>query len=177
MTLAQWGDMDEDDEGELVDGVLEEEEMPTWLHEMIVGWFVTQLTVWGRKHRARVAPSELKIAVGPKTGRKPDASVFAHEELPRLHDAVVRCKPLLVLEVLSPRPRDQRRDRVDKLRDYARAGARHYWIVDPQLRTIEMLKLEGKKYVVATVASSGRVRPAGFAGLALDLDDLWSACS
>jgi hypothetical protein len=26
LTLAQWGDLDEDEEGELVDGVLEEEE-------------------------------------------------------------------------------------------------------------------------------------------------------
>ena len=40
MTLAEWGDLDEDVEGELVDGILEEEEMPTWLHELIVAWFV-----------------------------------------------------------------------------------------------------------------------------------------
>ena len=93
--------------------------------------------------------------------------------MPSLKDAVVRNKPLLVLEVLSPRPRDQRRDRVDKLRDYARVGARHYWLVDPQLRTIEMLRLEGKRFVVETVASTGRVRPKGFAALSLDLRDLW----
>ncbi|HEY2366496.1 MAG TPA: CoA transferase, partial [Polyangiaceae bacterium] len=50
--------------------------------------------------------------------------------------------------------------------DYlARAGARHYWLVDPQLRTVEMLRLEGKRYVVETVASNGRVRPKGFVAL------------
>jgi Uma2 family endonuclease len=173
MTLADWGDLDEDVKGELVDGVLEEEEMPTWLHELIVAWFVERLGPWARKHGARVVPSELKIAVAARTGRKPDLSIFSRDDMPALTDSVVRNKPLLVVEVLSPRPRDQRRDRVDKLRDYARAGARHYWLVDPQLRTVEMLRLEGKRYVVETVLASGRVRPKGFAALSLDLGDLW----
>lgn len=174
LTLAQWGDLDEDEEGELVDGVLEAEEMPTWLHEMIVKCFHRHLDAWAVRHDAEVAGSELKIAVGPRSGRKPDLSVFARADVPPPTTTVVRSRPLLVLEVLSPRPRDQRRDRVDKLRDYARVGARHYWLVDPQLRTIEMLRLKDKRYVVATVATRGRVKPEGFAGLTLDLKDLWS---
>jgi hypothetical protein len=38
---------------------------------------------------------------------------------------------------------------------------------------VDKLRLEGKRYVVETVASSGRVRPKGFASLSLDLTDLW----
>ena len=173
MSLVDWGNMDEDDPGELVDGVIEEEEMPTWLHEAIVMWLGSRLSRWADRHDAGVAGSELKIAVGAHSGRKPDLSVFAREDLPPLDATVVRKKPLLVVEVLSPRPRDQRRDRVDKVRDYARAGAKHYWLIDPQLRSVEMLRLAGKRFVLATVASSGRVRPEGFPGLTLDLDDLW----
>jgi Uma2 family endonuclease len=141
------------------------------MHELIVMWFGAHLGAWGKRHGAKVGGSEVKIAVGPRTGRKPDLSVFSRDDMPALTDAVMHNKPLLVLEVLSPRPRDQRRDRVDKLRDYARAGARHYWLVDPQLRTVEMLRLEGKRFVVETVAASGRVRPKGF--VALSLTDLW----
>lgn len=174
LTLAQWADMDEDAEGELVDGVLEDEEMPTALHEMIVMWFATALAAWAKRNGARVFGSELKIATGPRTGRKPDMSVFARDSLPPLDAVIVRTTPLLVIEVLSPRPRDQRRDRVDKLREYARAGAHHYWLVDPQLRTIEMFRLKDKRYVVATVATRGRVKPEGFSGLTLDLKSLWS---
>ena len=36
MTLEQWADMDEDEPGELVDGALVEEEVPTILHEAVV---------------------------------------------------------------------------------------------------------------------------------------------
>ena len=38
MTLEEWADLGEDEEGELVDGYLEEEEMPTTLHETIAAW-------------------------------------------------------------------------------------------------------------------------------------------
>ena len=38
MTLEEWAAMPEDDEGELVDGVLVEEEMPDLTHETVVAW-------------------------------------------------------------------------------------------------------------------------------------------
>jgi hypothetical protein len=38
MTVEEWGELDEDIEGELVDGVLEEEEVATFLHEIVVMW-------------------------------------------------------------------------------------------------------------------------------------------
>jgi Uma2 family endonuclease len=77
------------------------------------------------------------------------------------------------VEVLSPRLRDQRRDRVDKVRDYRTFGVGHYWIVDPQLRTVEFLRFAKPKNVLVETAVRGRVRPQGFRGLALDVDDLW----
>ena len=38
MTLEEWAALDEEVEGELVDGILEEEEMPSFLHEIVVAW-------------------------------------------------------------------------------------------------------------------------------------------
>ena len=46
MTIAEWAAMDEDEAGELVDGVLVEEEMPDWLHEEAVTWFIVTFGVW-----------------------------------------------------------------------------------------------------------------------------------
>lgn len=175
MSLAEWADLDDDIEGELVDGVLEEEEMATFLHEIVVGWLVATLRTWARPRGGFVGGSEMKLAVGPRRGRKPDLCVFLRGAAPALLDTLVRKPPHLVVEVTSPRPRDTRRDRVDKLADYARAGVSYYWILDPQLRSLEVYDLgRDRRYTVALSVGTGRVRAPGCPGLRLDLDALWA---
>lgn len=174
MTLEEWAALDEDVEGELVDGMLEEQEMPTFLHELVVMWIAAGLRSWARRRRGFVVGSETKLAVGPRRGRKPDLSLFLPGALPALPDALIRVPPHLVVEVTSPRPRDVHRDRVDKLTDYARAGIRLYAIVDPQLRSLEVYELgRDGRYAVARAAGRGRVRVPGCPGLVLDLGTLW----
>jgi Uma2 family endonuclease len=174
LTPEEWAALDDESEGELVDGVLEEEEMPSFLHEMIVGWLIETLRGWARPRGGRVAASEAKIAVGPRRGRKPDVSVYVRNQMPEAADRLITVAPYLVVEVTSPRPRDTRRDRIDKLGDYARAGIRYYWIVDPQLRSLEVFALgRNGRYVVAHTATQGRTRVPGCPGLLADLDALW----
>ena len=174
MTVEEWGALDEDIEGELVDGILEEEEMATFLHEIVVMWLAQTLRSWVRRRHGYVAGSEAKIAVGPRRGRKPDLSVYLRGKAPALADTLVRTPPHIVVEVVSPRPRDARRDR-EKISDYARTGIRYYWLLDPQLRTLEILELEASAhYRVAVARSRGKLRVPGCPGLALNLDDLWA---
>jgi Uma2 family endonuclease len=175
MTLEEWADLDDEVDGELVDGVLEEEEVPTHLHELVVTWLTVVLHQWARARRARVTGSDTKIAVGPQRGRKPDISVYMRGHQPSLQDSLITVTPHIVVEVVSPRPRDVRRDRIDKQADYARAGVRYYWILDPQARGLEIFELErNRRYRVAALASAGKLRVPGCPGLVLDLDELWS---
>ena len=174
MTLDEWGELDDDVEGELVDGVLEEEEIPSFRHELVVVWLAASLRAWARPRGGFVGGSELKLAVGLRRGRKPDLAVFVRGATPPPDATVIRIPPHLVVEVASPRPRDVRRDRIDKLADYARAGVRVYCIVDPQLRSAEVFELGGDgRYAVAHTAAAGRLRVARCPGLRLDLDALW----
>ena len=112
--------------------------------------------------------------MGPRRGRKPDLSVFLPPALPALSDTLVRVPPSLAVEIVSPRPRDALRDRVEKLADYARAGVRYYCILDPQLRSLEVYELgRDGRYAVALSAARGRVRVPGCPGLVLNLGALW----
>jgi Uma2 family endonuclease len=175
LSLEDWADLGEDEPGELVDGVLEEEEMPTVLHELVVSLLNALLRGWARRRKGFALGSEARIAVGPRRGRKPDISVFLPPHLPAPGDSLIRVPPYLVVEVLSPRPRDVRRDRIDKLHDYAKARASYYWVVDPLVRTLEVFELDRARgrYVSVAAVSRGRVRVPGLGSIVLDLDETW----
>jgi Uma2 family endonuclease len=177
MTLEEWGAMDEDDEGELVDGILVEEEMPASRHELVVTSLVWMLRSWlAIQSGGFVLGSEAKFAVRPRRGRKPDVSVYLPGGRKPQAEGVIDVPPDIVVEVVSPSPRDQRRDRIEKLADYAAFGVRWYWIVDPGLRSVEILELGSDgRYAHAVAATDHRLDGVpGCQGLSLDVPALWA---
>ncbi len=62
---------------------------------------------------------------------------------------------LLAVEVLSPSNRGN--DLVIKRHYYAAGGIPHYWIVDPEKRTLTVLTLDGEAYVERAVVEPGQV--------------------
>jgi len=176
MTLEDWGALPEDEAGELVDGVLEDDEMAGWAHEVVVTWLIAVLAGWAKSARARVAASDAKLGVSAQRGRKGDVLVYlAGDRRPPGH-GIIRVPPSIVVEVVSPSPTDARRDRIQKLDDYAAFGVRWYWIVDPQLRTVEIFELGADgRYARAIGASEGRLAHVpGCVGLELDVDAMWA---
>jgi Uma2 family endonuclease len=177
MTLEQWADLDENVEGELVDGELVEEETPSVLHEAIAMWLSRMLGGWVHARGGFAFGAELKLAVSKRRGRKADVSAYLPgRPLPGRTVGATRRAPSIVVEIVSPRPRDVRRDVVDKKKEYAAFGVPYYWLVDPQARTFEVLELGADgRYTVALSAADGSHAIPGCEGLVLDLDDLWAS--
>lgn len=175
MSIDEWAMLPEDEPGELVDGYLQEEEMPGLLHEIVVAWLLRVLGSWAAPRGGLVFGSEAKFAISSRRGRKPDLTMYlpGHPPLPR-HGAV-RVPPDVAVEVVTPTPRDVRRDRVEKVDDYAAFGVRWYWIVDPEQQTFEVFELgRDGRYVRALGATDGTLRAVpGCEGIALNLDELW----
>jgi Uma2 family endonuclease len=176
MTVEEWAALPEDEPGELVDGYLVEEEMPENDHEQVVSWLVHVLRAWIAAKGGFVFGSEAKYRVRASRGRKPDVAVFFPSSRPPPKKGVNRRPPDLAVEVVTPTPRDRRRDRVDKVQDYAAFGIRFYWLLDPESRTLEILELgPDRRYVLALAATRGVVeRVPGCPELMLDLDALWA---
>jgi Uma2 family endonuclease len=178
MTLAEWADMDEDEPGELVDDRLVEEEDVGALHDVVAAWFVWVLKSWLGPKGGFVLISDTRFAVSPRRGRKPDISVYFSGRKPPAQ-GLVTTPPDIMIEVVSPRPKDARRDRVEKTNEYAAFGVRFYWIVDPALRSLELFELGADgRYVKALGAADGFIEKVpGCDGLTLDLDALWGEAS
>jgi Uma2 family endonuclease len=171
LTLDEWEALDEDDMRELVDGHLEEGEVPDLVHERTASWLLVRLSAHFEPRGGFVVGSGLKFGLNPRRGRIPDLAVFAGE--PPNARGLVRRPADIMIEIVSRSPADQRRDRIAKVEDYAAFGAPQYWIVDPAIRALEVLTLEGGRYVRAAQAAGGTLPIPDHPGLQLDLDALW----
>jgi Uma2 family endonuclease len=175
MSLAEWAALPEDEDGELVDGCLVEEEVAELTHEAIVSWLIGALRLWAIVRGGFVFGSELKLAVRPRHGRKPDVSVYLPGDPTPRGRSLVRVPPGIIVEVISKSPRDVRRDRIEKPDEYAAFGVRFYWLIDPVARTLEIFELAADgRYVRALGAAQGTIDVPGCAELKLDLDALWA---
>jgi len=175
MSLDQWAALSEDEPGELVDGYRVEDEVPDNVHELVVAWLIRVLGGWGRSRGVIVLGSGAKYAVTMTRGRMPDVSLFL-AGIPRPPRRGINHRPpSIAIEVVSETPRDARRDRVEKLQEYAAFGVRWYWIVDPWLRTLQIHELDSKgRYVHVVDATEGVIDPLpGCEGLRLELEELW----
>ena len=104
----------------------------------------------------------------------PDLAGWRRERLPRIADtAAFTLAPDWLCEVLSPST--VRLDRLRKLPRYAEAGVAHAWLVDPIARTVEVLQLEGGRWVLLGTHGDETepVRIPPFSEIAIDLSRWW----
>ncbi len=103
----------------------------------------------------------------------PDIAGWRRERLPRIPNAAwIDVAPDWLCETLSPSTAAI--DRGRKLRIYAREGVRCVWLLDPIARTLEVLTLDGDRWMVAAVYSgSDPVRVEPFAAIEIEMARLW----
>ncbi len=175
LSLGDWLALAEDEPGELVSGRLVEEEVSDYIHEILVIALGSILRSWIFPQGGRVAGSDAKFAVSAERGRKPDLTVFLPDRLPPRR-GLIRIPPHVAIEIVSATPKDGRRDRVEKPDEYAAFGVPYYWILDPQLRSLEIFELgRDGRYARALGATGGTLDSIpGCEGLSLDLAALWA---
>jgi Uma2 family endonuclease len=159
---------------EYTDGHLEFLPMPTTSHQWIVFLFhqMLQQFVWPHLGLALFAP--LRIRISKKKFREPDVVFMLNEHKDRIGDEYWTAADL-AMEVVSPGKKARQRDLVDKRQEYARAGIREYWIIDPRLREIIVYQLKAKKYFRIGIFKKGtqavsRLLP----GFTVDVDAIFA---
>jgi len=121
---------------ELSEGELVMPPHPTDTHQRIVLRLVRVFDDFVIQHdRGTIRFAPLPVRLWPGKIREPDLLFVSTEHADRIGEQAYG-PPDLVVEVLSSST--WRSDRLEKSAEYAQAGVREYWIVDPDKQTIEV---------------------------------------
>lgn len=105
----------------------------------------------------------------------PDIAGWRRSTLTKVPDtAPIKTPPDWVSEILSPST--ARLDRTEKLGIYAEFNIGHAWLVDPDLKTLEVFELTDGRWVLATTfAGDDKVSAPPFQEHEFTLGNLWGA--
>src|SRR6185295_15571088 len=92
----------------------------------------------------------------PLNSRVPDLAVFIKSTIVE-RDGYIHSAPQLVVEVLCPA--NTRREREEKLADYASLGVPEVWVVAPEGRTVEVLLLDNGVLRRSQILADGLLTP------------------
>jgi len=131
---------------ELIDGEHYVAAAPNLKHQTAVANLVSRLVVFVHpKKLGRIWPSPVDVLLSEHDVVEPDVVFLSNERMDLAADgAKIVGAPDLLVEVLSPRT--CRTDAVTKRHLYEKYGVREYWMVDPELETVEVYRLRDGRF-------------------------------
>lgn len=128
---------------EVMKGVLYMTPAPSSLHQRVAGnlyYALRKFVETGGGGEVLFSPIDVMLPAGLGTPVQPDLLYIAPQRSQIVGPGGIEGAPDLVVEILSPSNRAV--DRRDKRQIYAEAGVPEYWIVDTEVRTVEVFVLE-----------------------------------
>lgn len=156
---------------ELIEGRLRQKMTTKRKHSAAATNLLIECATWGRNKGWRFFMEGTGLKINERTGYVPDVEGFAPGTVfdP---EADYDGPPFLICKVLSRST--SKKDRGDKLRDYALVEVQLYLILDPDKKTLEVYRLENQAYGKPQILSENDVwQPAELPGLRLELAQLW----
>jgi Uma2 family endonuclease len=125
-----------------------------------------------KNNLGEVYTAPLDVRLAEDTALQPDLIFISNARAGIILEDWIAGAPDLVAEVSSPSTSAY--DRASKLPLYAESSVPEFWLIDSQAKTVEVLKLQGKKYLVdATLAGEQVLTSSLFPGWQLPLRDLF----
>ncbi len=163
---------------EIIDGELHVSRQPSLGHQFAAGQCEFALELWNRQAGHGFVFATPGLVFADDQDVVPDVIWISRERLTDAQDehGHLRLAPELVIEVLSPGPSNELRDRRLKLDLYSRRGVRDYWIVNWSQRLVEIHRHDGVQLqLVATLADGDLITSPLLPGFALSTSALWTA--
>jgi len=176
LTYEEFRELPEDGKRyELIHGEVHLSPSPSTRHQLILWNLSSSLAAYMKNARlGMLAFAPLDVRLNPDTALQPDLIFISEGRVAIVHENFVAGAPDLAVEVLSQSTAAH--DRATKLPLYAGAGVAEIWLIDSQVKTVEVLKLQGRKYVVDCIlADDQTLTSAAFPGWELPLPELFSS--
>lgn len=183
-TLHQWTTRDlavmPDDDGwkrhEIIDGELYVTRAPHIRHQGTGGNIHFELEAWSRKTKLGKPFQTPGVIFTSTDAVIPDVVWVSQNRLENCIDDAghFTAAPELIVEILSPGDQNHQRDKEFKLKLYSQHGVQEYWIVNWQLKIIDVYRhQEGALYFVHTLLESDRLTSPLLPGFDLPIDLLF----
>ena len=142
---------------EIVDGELFVTRAPDWKHQTVCGKIVTAFNNSAELENLGQAAVMPGIIFCESNNVIPDVVWASYDRLEQLLDDAGHLvgAPELVVEVLSPGQKNERRDRESKLKLYSVQGVLEYWIVNRFDRTVAIYRRENAILELAATLYEG----------------------
>ncbi|HEY3901288.1 MAG TPA: Uma2 family endonuclease [Chthoniobacter sp.] len=172
-TFADLAQFDETERYEVYDGrLIPMAPSPDFSHQQISARLHLILAGFVKPRQlGEVVFAPMDVVFAEDNTAQPDLLFIAKENLGIVRRSVFGA-PDLIVEILSPS--SIRRDRYEKLEQYARFGVKEYWVIDPASRSFEILMNQNHRFVVhSNAAETGTVESKVLAGLVIDLVEVF----
>ncbi len=160
---------------EILEGILVREPSPSVHHQRVSRELGRQLMdffdIFDPAGEVFYAP--LDVTLTSSNVLQPDILFVSGARKEIIREARIDGPCDLVIEIISPTSR--RKDRLQKMVIYRKAGVPHFWLVDPEANTLEAFLLRNENYaLVGTGCPSNAFSHPEFPKLILDLDRVFS---
>ena len=148
---------------------------PSVAHQAILMDLSIQFYSWLRGKPCRVFAAPLDVRLFPEednsddTVVQPDLLVVCDKD--KLGKGSVNGPPDLAVEIMSPS--NSNKEMFYKFQYYLEAGVREYWMIDPEIKKVQVHVYKDGHYISKGYKESACIPVAVLPGLEINLESLW----
>lgn len=160
---------------QVLGGALVKDPSPGFSHQRVVRELGRRLMTYfsGVDPKGEFIFAPLDVTLTDRNVVQPDLMFVSSDRLGIIREERVDGPCYLLVEVMSPASR--RRDRLQKMEVYRKAGIPHYWLADPEEKTLEAYSLRDGVYALVAAGEAGDIfTHPEFPELTLDLSAIFS---
>lgn len=161
---------------QLIEGDLIMTPAPSSFHQIISANLFKKASIFvDERKEGIVLYSPIDIYLNDENVFQPDIVFISKQRRDIIKDDGIHGAPDLVIEILSPSTAYY--DIKKKYKIYEKFGVKEYWIVDPEMKSVELFSLteQGKFLLSADFTNQGTVKSVILSGFEITLEEIFLA--